>query len=151
MMRKGLVFIVVFMAGVLSGCQTVQEVKESVGLAKTADPTLDVREFGDIPVPEGYTFQKQRSFRHHTNYQASRLVYSKTTMIAKLQPLVDYYENELPRHGWVVRFVYGRRTRYVYATKGQESCEVTLAAKYNKNQTLIVIRRSKDSPDLAMK
>lgn len=131
-----------------SACQQVPFFQDTKGpepikhVVKTTDRPVELT---DIPLPEGFVYNAERSFRHHTNFQASRLYYEKSTALTDLGKLVTFFEAELSKRGWTIQFVYGKRTRYVVAEKDGESCEIVLAQKFRQRRTLLVVKRTGDS------
>lgn len=101
-------------------------------------------EFHDLPVPAGFVYNPDQSFRNHTNYIAARLTYERSSAFNDLEKLVEFYEEYLPDAGWTIKFVYGERTRHLMAVKGKDQCEVVIARKFRTNTTVIVVKRSSD-------
>ncbi|MDF1667199.1 MAG: hypothetical protein P1V97_35975 [Planctomycetota bacterium] len=137
----------VFVSILGSACQQVPIFQDTKGpkpikhVVKTTDNPVELT---DIPLPEGFVYNADRSFRHHTNFQASRLYYEKSTALTDLGKLVTFFEAELTKQGWKVQFVYGKRTRYVVAEKDGESCEIVLAQKFRQRRTILVVKRTGD-------
>jgi hypothetical protein len=150
-MRRGILVLVAATALVLtSGCQSFQfltpgekgpkKIKNSV---KTVDNPVELK---DVPIPEGFRYASDKSFRHHSNFKASRLYYERSSALTSLEDYVSFFESELPKLGWKVQFIYGKATRYVLAEKGGESCEIVLARKFRERRTIMVIKRTSDGP-----
>lgn len=130
-----------------TACQQVPFIQDTKGpkpikhVVKVEDRPVELT---DIPMPEGFVYNAERSFRHHTNFQASRLYYEKSTALTDLGQLVTFFERELTKQGWTIQFVYGKRTRYVVAEKDGESCEIVLAQKFRQRRTILVVKRTGD-------
>lgn len=128
-----------------AGCKTMAKV-----LPVQDEPKAGtyVRQRADLPVPVGYSYEPDDSFRHHTNFEASRYVYVDRSIVSPMERLVDFYEQQLPKFGWKLVFIYGRKTRKLIAEKGDETCEITLARKFRDRKTLVIMKVSRE-PGLA--
>ena len=71
-----------------SGCQVMQKVFETkdnggAGIKNVVNSADLPDELKDVPIPNGFRYQADKSFRNHTNYEASRLYYVKSSTMTR--------------------------------------------------------------------
>lgn len=139
--RSGLWAFGLISALTLAGCQTAEPESPTAARA-LGEEQAPVR----FPIPEGFAFVPEKSFRHHSNFKAAKFRFENGSAFTDLGELVAFYQSELPKRGWKVTFVYGQSTRKISAEKDGETCDIILARRLRERRTLIVIKTAQTRP-----
>lgn len=128
-MVKRLLLVLLFGAWLFNyGCSTLEKINVTKPPAPPPPPKM-VYPFSDIPYPQGYSFDSNKSFVYESGSGAvkvGRFIYSGWS---DFDGVVNFYENEMLNKGWKLVNAIKHETTVLNYQKEGWVCTVMMSSK----------------------
>ena len=141
-MNRGVVVLVVMaLAMIVAGCEQIGGARQETQLVVAREPIVT-----DIPVPEGFKMDLQRSFYYAPTAGSPRVGKLTYTGRAQTPELITFFRENMPVSGWAMKNEAGTFGSYVlYFEKGTETAQVSVTPyRFNTDVTVQLGRISKE-------
>lgn len=127
-MARRALLVLLLVLPVAGGCSVWQKVTGAIAPDAVEPPPSPFPrdlQFDDLPVPEGLTHDRERSFAYQHGTTRSALLRYHGNVSA--DDVVDFFRRELPRYQWELGLMLGEREkRKIQFEKVPEVCEITV-------------------------